>query len=107
MDVNPIVKYLNTLKKTGSVRSGEIASLAVYSFLSDMIEHGSDYGLGNDDIRDINEMVRCISKTSCLLFDVREFECIVKDIIDGLLLTSGGTVICTAGGTPIRLMSSK
>lgn len=104
MDVNPIVKYLNTLKRTGSIKSGEVSSLAVYSFLSDMIEHIDDYGLGNDDVKDINEMVRCMSRNSCLLFDTREFECIIKEVVEGLLLTSAGTIIKTAGNTPIRLI---
>lgn len=104
MDVNPIVKYLNTLKRTGSIRDGEISSLAVYSFLSDMIEHVDEYELGNDEIREVNEMVRCMSRNSCLLFDTREFDCIVKDAIEGLLLTSAGTIIKTAGNTPIRLI---
>lgn len=105
MDVNPIVKYLNTLKKVGSINGGEQGFLAVYAFLSHVVEN-NEFPMDNDTIAQMDAMLHCIRNKSCLLVSVKDFECMVQGVFEGLLLTAGRTVICTAGGTPIRLLSS-
>ena len=106
MDVNPIAKYLNTLKKVGFVNESEIGFLSVYAFLSYLFDHQDELQLTGEDIGDLNAMLHCLRDKSCLLVSVEDFECMVHGVLEGLLLTAGGTVICTAGGTPIRLMSN-
>lgn len=104
MDVNPIVRYLNTLKKVGSIKGSEIGFLSVYVFLSSIVEN-NEMPIDNETIGDMDNILHCIRNKSCLLLNVQDFKCMVQDAFEGLLLTAGGTVICTAAGTPIRLIS--
>lgn len=104
MDVNPIVRYLNTLKKVGSIKGSELGFLSVYVFLSSIVEN-NDMPIDNEIVGDMDDMLHCIRNNSCLLMDVQDFKCMVQNAFEGLLLTAGRTVICTAAGTPIRLIS--
>lgn len=103
MDINPIVKYLNTLKKVGYVRDVEVSALAVYAFLDYLVENEEEVGLDNNMLWEVNEVLTCLSRKYCLLGKVDSFKCIVDEVLQGLLLTAGGTIIKTSNGTPIKL----
>ena len=105
MDINPIIKYLNTLKRVGSINNSETGILSVYLFISYIIENEDEIMEDNQIVKELNDIMRCLRRRSCLMASVLDFECIVREVLEGLLQTAGGTIICTAGGVPIKLMS--
>lgn len=101
MDVNPIMKYLKTLKSVGTISGVEIRYLALYAFLAEMFEQS---GLTKDETCEINTILDCLRRKSCLIANIEDFEEAVEQSL-GLLMTAGRTNIKTANGTYIRLMS--
>lgn len=74
MDVNPIVRYLNTLKQVGTIAHAEQGFLSVYLFLNYMVENIQGE-LSKDDIADINALLHCLRKKSCLLQELSDVGC--------------------------------
>lgn len=103
MDINPIVKYLNTLKNVGYIRNTEVSALAVYAFLDYIVENEDEVGLDNTMLADVNNILHCLRDKNCLLANVEAFKCTINQVLQGLLLTAGSTIIKTAGGIPIKL----